>query len=120
MNINKLVPFKGQVVILDLSNGVQVMTRIMDVKVETNEVSCKDLVVFAITPQGVVQPVPYGVPLYQQEKTVDIESTNIVMILKAVNQQQYESYQRFTSGIVTATPSALDNLAGVDFSKIGQ
>lgn len=123
MYTDELIERKGKVVVLDLVSGAQVITQIKDV-VDDSIVVVGKMFTPMMAPhphkpnQIVVELLPYGAPLYSTEEETHLETKYVMMLLKP-NPEMISQYNRAAYGIATAGPGALDNLKGVDFSKLG-
>lgn len=123
MRIEKLKPYEGRVVVLDLITPHELTTRITEVNTEEGYVVCHKPRVFVPVPDqsrpGSIQimAVEYGHPMYQADDNLEVDANHIFTLFEP-SEDHIEAYTRHTSGLVSAAPGALDQLQGLDLSKM--
>lgn len=114
---------EGNVVALDLVNGATVTTRLKTVNGDT--ITVGKLMVYHPVPnpqnptEMQVRPIPYGAPLFEASDTTTLKIDHIIMMLD-VPDGMAQAYTQQTSGIQVANANALDQLQGLDLSKLGE
>jgi hypothetical protein len=112
--------FVGSVVVLSLVSGQEVTGKITSVDGATMVISKPRMFVPSPNPRNpnelAVACLPFGYPLYEADESLRLDVAHIVTIFTP-KPDMVSAYIQKTSGIVTAAPGALDQLAGLDFSK---
>ena len=129
MNINDLKSHKGNIISLDLVNGITITTKILDVSEERDQVQCSKIIVFTVNamvknpnlpPHPVTNPVEgrvsnmaYGAPLYKEMDSRWIDAAHIIMD-HYITPDMSQAYITATSSI---TPAGAGALSGIPDAK---
>lgn len=121
MHIDSLKSYVGQVVVLDLVMGKEITTKINAVNESRGTVLCYKARVFVPVPDQTgnlnIITLEYGHPLYHADDVMEIDAAHVFQIFRP-SQDQIDAWTRNTSGIVPASASTLDQLKGIDMSKL--
>jgi len=113
MQLETLRKHVGNIVTLDLVNGKDFMTRIIDVSTLRVKCSKPRMFVPVPTPNGFeISILEYGYPLYKCDDEVWIDAAHVIMV-HAPSSDQIEKYTQKTGSIMTVSP-----LQGLDLSGI--
>jgi len=113
MQLETLRKHVGDIVTLDLVNGKDFMTRIIEVDVSTLRVKCNKPRMFVPvpTPNGFeISVLEYGYPLHKCDDEVWIDAAHVIMAL-APSSDMIEKYTQKTGSIMAAS-----TLQGLDLS----
>lgn len=119
MRGEKLTKYEGQVIVLDLVMGREITTRVQKVDLENRVVVCHKPRIFLPVPNPQnpndiqVMPLEYGHPLYKADDEIEVDFEHIFTVF-IPNEEHASSYQRITSGLVTAGAGALDGLPSIE------
>jgi hypothetical protein len=112
--------YLNKIVTLDLVNGKEITTRILEIN--DNIITCSKPLIFVPIPDEhnrqnmQIMALPYGHPMYDVGKTIEINTNHVITVFTPTIEQQ-ESYAKHTGTIVAVPPSAIDQLDSIDFSK---
>jgi hypothetical protein len=123
MKAADLTRFVDSVRTFMLVTGQEITAKVVSVDVDTIRLSKPRMFVPTPNPRSPnelsVMCLPYGYPLYEADEDLRIETNHIVTVFTP-KPDMVSAYTQKTSGIVTASANILDQLKGLDFSKIGQ
>lgn len=123
MQPTALAKFIGTVMVLDLINGQQMTTRIAEVNVIDRTVTITKPRMFVPVPDQrnpnniQIMMVEYGQPLYKADDRVTLDLSHILMVFKP-SDQQAETYVQRTSSLTAAPADFMNQLKGLDMSKL--
>ena len=115
--------FVNQVRVFSLVNGQEITATVVSVDGPTIRISKPRMFVPSPNPRNpselAVACLPMGYPLHEADEDLRLDVAHIVTTYTP-KPDLVSAYTQKTSGIVTAPAGALDQLKGLDFSKIGR